>query len=286
MTFLNKIIDNNKKIELYKFQGDSFIDLPTDYQNENAVMVCFLDLETTGLQKDCKIIEFAGKIAAIDKTNGELLGIVDEYESFNDPEELLDPIITRITGLTDEMIAGHSIDWEAVTRVLNRADVIVAHNAFFDRGVMDRHLPLSKEKIWACSFNDIGWANRGFNAGGQEILCIWHGFYYESHRAMFDVDALIHLTTHDVENANKAILELLVNAAKPIYKISAISSPFHTKDLLRHRKYRWNPDEKCWWKNIAFDEIELEKEWMADTIYSGNFRGKVDEISITDKYKS
>tara|TARA_B110000438_G_scaffold195968_1_gene187529 strand:+ start:211 stop:1071 length:861 start_codon:yes stop_codon:yes gene_type:complete len=286
MGFLNKIIDHDKKIELYKFEGESFTSLPKDYHNDNAVKVCFLDLETTGLQKDCKIIEFAGKITAIDKNSGELLGIVDEYESFNDPEEALDPVITRITGLTDDIIAGHSIDWEAVSRILNSADIIIAHNAFFDRGVMDRHLPLSQDKVWACSVNDINWTERGFSARGQEILCIWHGFYYDSHRAMFDVDALIHLITHDIEGSDNAVLELLVNAAMPIYKIAALKSPFHTKDLLRLRKYRWDPENKYWWKNISLDEIDIEKEWMADTIYNGHFQGKVDEISITDKYKS
>ena len=286
MGFLNKIIDHDKKIELYKFEGESFTSLPEGYHNDNAVKVCFLDLETTGLQKDCKIIEFAGKITAIDKNSGELLGIVDEYESFNDPEEALDPVITRITGLTDDIIAGHSIDWEAVSRILNSADIIIAHNAFFDRGVMDRHLPLSQDKVWACSVNDINWTERGFSARGQEILCIWHGFYYDSHRAMFDVDALIHLITHDIEGSDNAVLELLVNAAMPIYKIAALKSPFHTKDLLRLRKYRWDPENKYWWKNISLDEIDIEKEWMADTIYNGHFQGKVDEISITDKYKS
>ena len=286
MGFLNKIIDHDKKIELYKFEGESFTSLPKDYHNDNAVKVCFLDLETTGLQKDCKIIEFAAKITAIDKNSGELLGVVDEYESFNDPEEALDPVITRITGLTDDIIAGHSIDWEAVSRILNSADIIIAHNAFFDRGVMDRHLPLSQDKVWACSVNDINWTERGFSARGQEILCIWHGFYYDSHRAMFDVDALIHLITHDIEGSDNAVLELLVNAAMPIYKIAALKSPFHTKDLLRLRKYRWDPENKYWWKNISLDEIDIEKEWMADTIYNGHFQGKVDEISITDKYKS
>ncbi|MDC0918030.1 hypothetical protein OAQ61_02885 [Candidatus Marinimicrobia bacterium] len=157
---------------------------------------------------------------------------------------------------------------------------------FFDRGVMDRHLPLSQDKVWACSVNDINWTERGFSARGQEILCIWHGFYYDSHRAMFDVDALIHLITHDIEGSDNAVLELLVNAAMPIYKIAAIGSPFHTKDLLRLRKYRWDPENKYWWKNISLDEIDIEKEWMADTIYNGHFQGKVDEISITDKYKS
>ena len=287
MGFLNKIIDGNKKIELYKFAGEGFIRLPDDYHNDNAVKVCFLDLETTGLNKDsCKIIEFAGKVTAIDKDSGELLGIVDEYESFNDPEESLEPEIVRITGITDEIVAGHSIDWESVSRVLNNADIIVAHNASFDRSFMDRYLPLSQDKVWVCSVGDINWPERGFGARGQEILCIWHGFYYESHRAMYDVDALIHLVTHNTEGSDNAVLELIENAAKPTYKIAAVSSPFETKDILRARKYRWDPANRYWWKNILFEDIDSEKDWMADNVYNGHFKGKVDEISLIDKHKS
>ena len=287
MAFLNQIINNDQKIQLYKFAGEGFVRLPDDYHNDNAVKVCFLDLETTGLNKDtCKIIEFAGKVTAIDTSNGELLGIVDEYESFNDPEESIEPEITRITGITDDIVAGHSIDWESVSRVLNQADIIVAHNASFDRAFMDRYLPLSQDKVWVCSVSDINWPERGFGARGQEILCIWHGLYYESHRAMSDVDALIHLVTHEAEESDNAVLELIANAAKPIYKIAALNSPFQTKDILRSRRYRWDPQNRYWWKNLVLDEIDTEKEWMADNIYNGHFQGRVDEIGLTDKHKS
>ena len=52
MAFLNQIINNDQKIQLYKFAGEGFVRLPDDYHNDNAVKVCFLDLETTGLNKD------------------------------------------------------------------------------------------------------------------------------------------------------------------------------------------------------------------------------------------
>ena len=287
MTFLKKTIIDNQKIELYKFNGESFINLPENYQNEDIIKVCFLDLETTGTNKEtCKIIEFAGKMTAIDKNNGELIGIIDQYQSFNDPEESITPQITRITGITNEDVKGHSLDWELISQMIDKADIIVAHNASFDRAFMDRYLPLSKDKVWGCSLNDINWVKRGFNARGQEILCIWHGFYYESHRAMYDVDALIHLVTYEVEGQNKASLELISNSTKPVYKIAAVNSPFETKDLLKARKYRWNPEKRYWWKNILSEDLETEKEWMADTIYNGIFQGKVEEISVTDKYKT
>ena len=287
MSFLKKTINQNNKIELYKFVGENFVNLSKDYQNECAFKVCFLDLETTGSNKEtCKIIEFAGKLTAIDKNNGELIGIIDSYQSFNDPEEPISQEITRITGITDEDVEGHSLNWGIISQIMHDADIIVAHNASFDRAFMDRYLPLSKDKVWVCSVNDINWAERGFNARGQEILCIWHGFYYESHRAMYDVDALIHLVTYDVKEQNKASLELIANSTKSSYQIAAINSPYETKDLLKSRKYRWNPTRKYWWKNIFLEDLESEKEWMADNIYNGHFQGQVVEISLTDKYKS
>ena len=287
MTFIKKIINDNQKIHLYKFDGEDFVSLPDNYQNDNAIKICFLDLETTGLdKKQCKIIEFAGKLTAIDKSTGKLLGIIDKYQSFNDPEESIKSEITRVTGITNEDVAGHSLDWEYVANLITNSDIIVAHNASFDRAFMDRYLSISKDKVWVCSVNDIDWSQRGFGAKGQEILCIWHGFYYESHRAMSDVDALIHLVTHDIEGLSRASMELLKNASKPSYTIAALNSPFETKDLLKARMYRWNPVKRYWWKKISFEEVETEKEWMADTIYNGIFQGRVEEISITDKYKS
>ena len=130
MTFLKKTIKSNQNIELYKFNGENFITLPQNFHDENTIKVCFLDLETTGTNKESsKIIEFAGKLAVINKVNGELTGIIDSYQSFNDPEELISPVITRITGITNKDVEGYSLDWEIISSIRNKADSVVAHNA-------------------------------------------------------------------------------------------------------------------------------------------------------------
>ena len=131
---------------------------------------------------------------------------------------------------------------------------------------MDKSLPMSQEKLWACTVNDIDWMNRGFTSSKQELLCIWHGFYYDSHRAMNDVDALIHLITSDFYNGNKPILELMDNAANPYFKISALNSPFESKDLLKARNYYWNNTNRYWWKHVDHDEIESERKWLTENI--------------------
>ncbi|MBQ9952798.1 MAG: hypothetical protein IJO92_00495, partial [Clostridia bacterium] len=60
--------------------------------------VCF-DFETTGLGKEDKIIE----IGAVKVIDGYM---VARYSSLVDPKVLIDPLITKITGITNEMVAG------------------------------------------------------------------------------------------------------------------------------------------------------------------------------------
>ena len=62
-----------------------------------------------------------------------------------------------IHGITNETVKGHSIDWKRVEEIFINTDIIAAHNAKFDRSFMDKVFPLSEEKIWACTVNDINW---------------------------------------------------------------------------------------------------------------------------------
>jgi len=286
MSFLNSLINNKGIVELTRFDGNSLPKLKANHNDENCTKVCFLDLETTGLDKnENKIIELAVKVAAIDNNTYQLNGILDEYQGFQDPEETIDEKITQINGITNEMVKGHNINWDLVQTILIKSDIVVAHNAAFDRSFMDCYLTLSKDKIWACSINDIDWSSRGFASKGQELLCVWHGFYFESHRAMSDVDALIHLVTHVSYNVNPPIKELITNAFKPIYMICAINSPFETKDILKANGYHWNNNDRYWWRKISLDDIEDEKRWLSENIYNDVFKGRVTEVVITDKYK-
>ena len=271
MAFIDSLIEADGEIRLYKFDGKRLPATIFNYDCDNdSTKICFLDLETTGLdKKEDKIIELAVKIAAIDKQKGELISILNEYQSFEDPRTPIDKKVTQINGITNEMVKGHSIDWEAVSGILNEADIIVAHNAGFDRAFMDRYLPLSRDKIWACSVNDIDWVNKGFNGRGQELLCIWHGFHFDSHRAMSDVDALIYLVTHQFQDdVGRYILELLQNAYKPFYHLKI---PFGydeaKKDKAKANKYRW---DKTVWSKILKDsnQIDEEVQWAEENLWA------------------
>ena len=298
MNFIKGLNDIDNNIKLQKFEGKNLtVNKPETLEpldaSSDRMRICFLDLETTGLdKKEDKIIEIAIKCIEITKESGEDVAVIDSYESLQDPGSPIPESSTQINGITDEMVQGESIDWEDVENILNKSQLIIAHNAQFDRSFMDLTLPLSKNKIWACSINDIDWDKRGFKSFKQELLCIWHGFYYDSHRAMIDVDALIHLLTHSSYVDNKPIVELIQNAKKPVCKVEATFSKFKYKNLLKKRQYKWynsdsgNKDDNVWYKLIQHSDIESEREWLTQNIYNGNFQGRFIEVTVIDKYKN
>ena len=291
MSFIKSKINDDFSIHLYKYEGADL----QDYNNENLekltsasdrIRICFLDTETTGLNhtKD-KIIEIALKCIEINKLTGKDLVVIDGYESLQDPGMPIPEQATLINGIKDEDVENQSIDWDRVTNILNISQLVVCHNARFDRPFVDRNVNVSKTKIWACSVNDVDWVKRGFKNRTQELLCIWHGFYYGSHRAMMDVDALIHLLTNSQYQTKRPLSEIINNARKPQVIVFAYNAKIETKDILKENQYRWNPAKKVWHKTIDHSEMNSEREWLTDTIYNGNFTGQMVEITPIDKYK-
>ena len=91
------------------------------------------DLETTGLFAATeRIIE----IGAVKVENGEIL---ESFDLFVDPEKAITPEITRLTSITNEMVAGAPKEAEALEqffRFCDGCDILVAHNADFDMGFL------------------------------------------------------------------------------------------------------------------------------------------------------
>lgn len=91
------------------------------------------DLETTGLSAATeRIIE----IGAVKVENGE---ISESFDLFVDPEKAITPEITRLTSITNEMVAGapkEAAALEQFFRFCDGCDILVAHNADFDMGFL------------------------------------------------------------------------------------------------------------------------------------------------------
>ena len=102
--------------------------------NSPKLVAAVVDVETTGTNPDRdKIIELGICLFEYDRQTGRIYKVLGSWEWLEDPGFPIPPEITTITGITDEMVAGHRIDDCAVNDLLGRVVLVIAHNADFDR---------------------------------------------------------------------------------------------------------------------------------------------------------
>ena len=257
--------------------------------NGESLNITFLDTETTGTNRlNDEIIEIAIKEIEFEKDSGKIIKIINQYESFNEPSKEIDDKITKLTGIDNKTVKNKLIDWNEVDSILKNTDIVVAHNAKFDRAFVDRYSSISSSKIWGCTINDIDWFEKGFSSQKQELLCYWHGFYFEAHRAMNDVNALIQLLIHPYYDKNRPIVELIKNARQIRFKILVSNFPYNEqkKDKIKGDGYKWSTTDKIWYKEVDENNLILEKKYLSSVIYNGEFNGHVEEIDPNERYKS
>lgn len=246
-----------------------------------------VDTETTGTDAaNDSIIELAMVRFAYDAKDGRIVHITDVYDSLEDPGIPIPPETTAIHGITDDMVAGHRIDDEAVAAMLEGVSWVVAHNAAFDRPLLERRLPLFVSQRWTCSCTDIAWKREGFSGAKLEYLALDHGFFFEGHRSEIDCRALLEVLRTPLRKSGDIPWFRMIEAAeKPSYRIWALNSPIDTKDLLKERGYRWDAGRRTWYRSMGRDEATAEAPWLRDAIYGGrSVEVEIEVIDATQRY--
>ncbi|MCO4088985.1 MAG: DNA polymerase III subunit epsilon [Limnohabitans sp.] len=240
---------------------------PVSGQTTQRVIV--LDTETTGLDsKTESIIELAMLSVLVDTVTGLPAGPVTIYESFEDPGKPIPAQITEITGIDDSMVKGLRIDDAAVTALVQQADLIVAHNAGFDRPFVEARLPVFAGKAWGCSFMGIDWKKEGSGSAKLEFLASERGWFYDAHRAQVDCHALLQVLASPLADGQTGLARLLAGADQTRYKLRATGAPFESKDKLKARGYRWDGEGRVWWCSLASEVLlDAEFEWLRDEVY-------------------
>eukprot|EP00456_Euglypha_rotunda_P041214 TRINITY_DN3194_c0_g2_i2.p1 TRINITY_DN3194_c0_g2~~TRINITY_DN3194_c0_g2_i2.p1 ORF type:complete len:292 (+),score=49.24 TRINITY_DN3194_c0_g2_i2:3537-4412(+) len=228
-----------------------------------------IDVETTGLNHDAdRIIELAVQRFRFDAL-GRIIQVGTPRVWREDPAMPLDPRITRLTGLTEEDVTGQAIDDAAALDIFASAEIIVAHNAAFDRPFVDRRLPAVSGKPWACSMAELDWLELGFEGRALAHLVSQCGWFYEGHRAENDILALLYLLSHGLPDGETILAKLIACSEQPSWRVNAVDAPFDAKDSLKARGYRWDAALRFWWKSIGQGEADAERIWLLSDVYGG-----------------
>jgi len=241
-------------------------------QSAYANLAVLVDTETTGLQhtKD-EVIEI-GAVAFTYNDEGVVGDVVGVYSGLRQPSSPIPPEITRLTGITDDMVAGQEFDIAALDALIEPADLIIAHNAAFDRPFCEKLSPSFVPKAWACSVSEIKWANLGFEGNKLGYLVGQSGLFHEGHRATDDCHALLEVLARAVEEGGRPpFAELLRSSACCRIRIFAQNSPFDMKDHLKARGYRWSDGSdgrpKAWWIEVDEELHDDELRYLRTEIY-------------------
>ncbi len=241
-----------------------------------------LDVEATGLDTVRDVIIELGFVAfEYDAASGKIYRILHQYEGFEDPGRPLTDVVRRITGITDEMLQGQQLDDAEIDHWLTKADLVIAHNAAFDRQMLERRLPVASRLNWACTQQDIPWEDEEVSSLKLDYIAYRLGFFFEGHRAVNDAQATLHVLSCALPSSGRAAMaELLSHARQTRCRFFAVGAPFDKKDELRERGYRWLPDcryvdefgkakKGVWSRAVPEEDADAERRWLADTVYGG-----------------
>lgn len=237
-----------------------------------------LDVETTGMDRRADaIIQLSLVPFTYEPETGRIFDVADALTYFEDPGRPIPPEIVRLTGIHDADVAGKRIDDAAVGAVLESASLVIAHNADFDRPFTEARLAAFRDKPWACSIRDVRWRQTGLSSSALEYLLMKRcACFYGAHRADQDALAVVHLLATPFEDGTLPMALLLENARRGTVRIWAEGSPIETKDLLKARRYRWNPGTdgrpRAWHREVPLDDRAEELEWLFANVYGGSRR--------------
>lgn len=232
-----------------------------------------LDVETTGLslERD-EVVQLAMLPFTYEFDTGRILEISRDraFHGLREPDIPISDQASLVTGLTAEAVAGETIDGSVVEALVAEADLIIAHNASFDRVMVEKLWPCFASKTWACTLTDIAWLEEGFAAGKLDYLGMKFGWFFDGHDALNDCEACLALLAHTLPRSGELAMNALRhNAQKPAFLVRALGAPFDKKDELKRRGYRWRADDarfgKFWW--TITDELDAETEWLQKEIY-------------------
>jgi DNA polymerase-3 subunit epsilon len=261
---------------------------PAGYTGKVGII---LDFETTGLDsaKD-EIIEVAMVKFRYSATD-EITGVSGVFQSYNEPSIPIPAVVTELTGITNELVAGQRIDMAALEAFVADANIVIAHNAAFDRKFGERLSTVFEHKHWACTQTEIDWRKHGFGGAKLGYLLADIGVFHNAHRAIDDCHALVEILAHTLSaTARPAFAELIDCARRTTVRVWAQGSPFELKDALKARGYRWNDGSdgrpKSWFTDVAEDGRDAELTYLTKEIYQREVAIECRAMTALDRFSN
>ena len=219
---------------------------------------------------------------AYDPADGDIKGVIGRFHKLREPSHPIPVAATKIHGITNEDVRGCTItaaeiaEWIALTTAAVQDDVefgsrdedklplIAAHNAAFDRPIVEALFPdIFAHLPWACSHRQVSWADHGYEGTKLCYLAMHAGLFYGArHSALADADAVVELLRQRL--GERSAMAILRDAARQDTSRIYVTTSYDPKTIadLKARGYRWSPGEsvrpRAWyWEGTEGLDAEL-----------------------------
>jgi DNA polymerase III subunit epsilon len=146
--------------------------------------------------------------------------------------------------------------WAILHRFLDRADVVLAHRADFDRSFIPADI--AKMRPWCCTKFHVEWP---LGKTGDHLihLALAHGVgVVSAHRAMTDCDILARLLMRVAADGPArgwpSLQDMIAKAMRPRVKVVSLA-PFDDKDTVKAHGFAWDAAERVWWKDMPPEDV-------------------------------
>ncbi len=213
--------------------------------------ILILDTETTGLVEGSVAIEVAVVLYSL-KHLAALRSFASLIYAEANPAENINHIPPNLLA---EAPPAEAV-WPSVHAMAASADVIVAHNADFDKRFVPA--PYLAEKIWVCSQDDLRWPKQVKSRESLITLMLAHGLgVSHAHRASADVDMMARLFTRVGEHEyDYQEMFRLGMQPKALFKANV---SYADRELAKAAGFHWDAGTKLWTQKMTIEAAQALK---------------------------
>lgn len=242
-----------------------------------------IDFETTGFKagKD-EAIEIGLTLVSYSPSKKQMTAILENYQAFECPSKPITDETITITGITQDMVNGHTFDDVKIESIIQQAEFMSAHNASFDRPFFAHRFPKLDRVRWACSASGIDWYKKFYSSRALQYLAMKSNFTYEPHRACSDTCATAVLLSRS-DHFN----DLLDSLERNTVRVTVRNAPVEELTALNSKRYRMKGTgfDMYWQKEIDESKLEAENLWLDSFFAQGSNNIEFMTISADERFK-
>ena len=251
------------------------MDLGAKTIRASNVRLAVVDVETTGLDPaEHELIGLSVVCVEVDGVTGEELKIVDSYSGRREPTRPISRDFEQVVGVRAADLAGMRLDNARMQQVLEGCELVIAHNAAFDRAFLVPHVLVFDQFTWVCSLRDIDWfgTEQQPKASIDHVLSLYK-LKASSGTTADDCRALIQILGRPLPvSGHTGFAALLASSRSPRYRYLVPNPCVENGPALTELGFKFDPRANAW-SSIAGGvwAQKLEATLVDMAVFDGQF---------------